>query len=375
MKNPILHNRFIVLTLAIVLLTLSAQGIGYSQDVFRVPYVETPLEPRRLSVDEIYDKTIQSLVWIVSDVNQDNSMLQGSGVLIDRELRLAVTNHHVVKDNDEVAVFFPVRDKQGILIDERDFYVNKNNLGVLMRLGYAVNGRIIAKEPKTDLAIIQLEGLPDTAREIEHNFNYSVHLNMNNRDQVQIFGNPGGLKLWKWASGFFESVDQGMIKIHAGIYKGNSGGPVLDDQGMLIGIATLSNEQHTAWAVPAKYINNLLNTLQPRRVFSISNNTTFSVHYFVKWSAGSDWGKTTVKRDQIMTHWNSAKNVPDGYPKIYFDYIANDEKVTPRYYNLKTYVRSLGSGVKPSHVKDAREYHFGYNSRTEILDLYDSEKK
>ena len=244
-----------------------------------------------------------------------------------------------------------------------------------MRLGYAVNGRIIAKEPKTDLAIIQLEGLPDTAREIKHNFNFSAHLSMRNRDQVQIFGNPGGLQLWKWAAGFFQTVDQGLIKIHAGIYKGNSGGPVLDDQGMLIGIATLSNEQHTAWAVPAKYIKDLLNTLQPRRVFSISNNTTFTVHYFVKWSAGSDWNKTTVKRDQIMTHWNSAKNVPEGYPKIYFDHIANDEKVTPRYYNLKTYARHLGTGVKPSHIKDAREYHFGYNSRTEILDLYDSEKK
>ena len=378
MRNLSLYRKIFVLTLAIVLLTLSAQSIGYSQDVFRVPHVETPLEPRRLSVDEIYDKTIQSLVWIVSGINQDNSMLQGSGVLIDRELRLAVTNHHVVKDvkdNDEIAVFFPVRDKQGILIDERDFYVNKNNLGVLMRLGYAVDGRIIAKEPKTDLAIIQLEGLPDTAREIEHNFNYSVHLNMNNRDQVQIFGNPGGLKLWKWASGFFESVDQGMIKIHAGIYKGNSGGPVLDDQGMLIGIATLSNEQHTAWAVPANHIKDLLNTLQSRHVFSITNNTAFTVHYYTKWSAGSNWKKTSVKSHQIMTHWNSAKNVAEGYPKIYFDHIANDEEMTPRQYHLKTYVRNLGAGVTPSHIKDAREYHFGYNSRTKILDLYDSQKK
>ncbi len=373
MKNLILYEKVIAFTLSLVLVVLCVQSIGYSQDIepFFIKTVPSP----GLSVDEMYDKTVLSLAWIVSDVSQDDGMLQGSGVLIDRELRLAVTNHHVVKDNDEVAVFFPVRDKQGVLIDERDFYLNKNNLGVLMRLGYAVNGRIIAKEPKTDLAIIQLEGLPDTAREIKHNFNYSVHVNMNNRDQVQIFGNPGGLKLWKWASGFFESVDQGMIKIHAGIYKGNSGGPVLDDQGRLIGIATLSNEQHTAWAVPATYIKDLLNTLQPRHVFSISNNTTFTAHYFIKWSAGSDWKQTTVKRDQIMTHWNSAKNVPDGYPKVYFDHIANDEKMTPRHYDLKTYVRHLGTGVTPSHIKDAREYHFGYNSRTEILDLYDSEKK
>lgn len=367
MKNLILYNRFTVFTLVIVLLFLCVQRISNSQEIELPPaYFENIPNPE-LSVDEIYDKTIRSLVWIVSKDGE------GSGVLIDRELKLAVTNHHVVTDNDEVAVSFPVRDKQGILIDERDFYLNKNNLGVLMRLGYAINGRIIAKEPKTDLAIIQLEGLPDTAREIEHNFNYSAHLLMNKSDQVQIFGNPGGLQLWKWAAGIFQTVDQGMLKINAGIYKGNSGGPVLNDQGKLIGIATLSNEKHTTWAVPAIYIKDLLNTLQPRHVFSISNNTTFTVNYYIKWSEGSNWNSTTVKPDRVMTHWSSNKKVP-GYPKIAFDYIANDKEFTTREYDLKTYVRSLGSGVKPSHIKDAREYHFGYNSRTEILDLYDSEK-
>ncbi len=125
MKNLSLYIKVFVLTLAIVFGSLSVQSIGYSQDTepFFIQTVPSP----ELSVDEIYDKTIKSLVWIVSNVNQNNSMLQGSGVLIDKELRLAVTNHHVVKDNVEVAVFFPVRDKQGVLIDERNFYLNKNN--------------------------------------------------------------------------------------------------------------------------------------------------------------------------------------------------------------------------------------------------------
>ncbi len=371
MKKSILYRKVIVLTSVIVLLCSGCQSTGYSQDIdFSDIEVEVRTIPRpELSVDEIYNKTIRSLVWVISD------KFQGSGVLIDTELRLAVTNHHVVKDNDEVAIFFPVRDRYGVLIDERNFYVNKNNLGVLKGIGYAVEGRVIAKDPKTDLAVIQLDGLPDTAREIDHNFNYPAHLYLERKDQVQIFGNPGGLKLWKYAAGTFQSVDSGMIKFTAGIYKGNSGGPVLDDQGNLIGIATLSNERHTAWAVPAIYIKDLLNTLQPRHVFSITNNTTFTVNYYVKWSAGGKWKQTTVKRNQIMTHWYPGKVVPTGYPKIQFDYIANDEKVTPKTYPLNTYFRQLGSGVQPDYIKDAREYHFGYNSRTEILDLYDSEKK
>ena len=371
MKNLIVHQKLITLILASILLISGVQSTGYSQVI--TPTIIDPQEiteldsTPELSVDQIYDKTIRSLIWVVSE----NS--QGSGVLIDSALRLAVTNHHVIGDDDEVAIYFPVRNRYGVLIDERSFYLDKSNLGVLTGIGYAVEGRVIAKDPKTDLAVIQLDGLPDTAREIKHDFNYSSHLYMKKKDQVQIFGNPGELKLWKWAAGFFQNVDRGMIKINAGTYKGNSGGPVLDDQGMLIGLATLSNERHTTWAVPAKYIKDLLNTLQPRRVFSISNNTTFTVHYSIKWSEGSAWKETTVKRDKIMTHWSSRKKSNE-YPKIRFDYIANDGKSTLRYYNLETYVRRLGSGVKPSHAKDAREYHFGYNSRTKILDLYDSEK-
>ena len=370
MRNSILYRKPIGAILAVALLAFSMQSISYSQFP-RLSSGRTSTGGPKLSVDQLYDKTIRSLVWIVSESGQ------GSGVLIDEELRLAITNHHVTKDNASVKVFFPVRDRHGNLIDERNFYLNKSNLGVLSRLGYAATGRIIAKEPKTDLAIVQLDGLPDTAREIEHNFNYSPYLRMDANEPVQIFGNPGGLKLWKWAAGFFQTVHQGLLKIHAGTYKGNSGGPVINEQGTLIGIATLSNERTATWAVPAKHIKDLLNTLQPRQVFSIQNNTAFTVHYQTKWFEDDPWEKTSVKPGQAMNHWypGAAKNIPKEYPKIRFDYIANDETFTPKHYKLQTYSRTLGSGVKPSRLKDAREYHFGYNSRTKILDLYDSEKK
>lgn len=162
MKNPIAYRKVIVSILAIVLLALGIQGIGYSQFPSKVQLITT-VGPE-LSVDQIYAKTIRSLVWIVSKRGQ------GSDVLIDEELRLAVTNYHVTKEAEEVAVFFPMRALHGDLIDDRDFYLNKGNLGVLTRLGYAATGCIVAKDSKTDLAIVQLEGLPDTTHEIEHNF-------------------------------------------------------------------------------------------------------------------------------------------------------------------------------------------------------------
>ena len=329
---------------------------------------------QELHVDHIYYKTIRSVVWIVAD----QGGRQGSGVLIDTALRMVATNHHVTKNNESVWVFFPVRDLHGDLIEDRDFYLNENNLGFLKRLGYATLGRIIAEDPNTDLAIVQLDGLPETAREIKYNFGYPAYRSLNRNDPVQIFGNPKDLKLWRWTAGFFQKVDErGMLHINAGVYGGNSGGPVLNDQGVLIGIATLSNELTNTWAVPANCINDLLKTLAPIQIFSIQNNTAFTVHYQIKWAEGDIWTLTALKPGITMYHWNSGpkQNIPQGYPQICFDYIANDEKFTPLVLELQTYTRIFGTDFKEYiSYEDARRYHFGYNSQTQILSLYDSEK-
>ena len=328
--------------------------------------------PQELRVDQIYDKVIRSVVWVVTPD------LQGSGVLIDTDLRIVVTNHHVTNRSKLIWVFFPVRDLNGDLIEDRDFYLNKNNLGMLRRLGYATLGRIIAEAPNTDLAIVQLDGLPETARKIKYDFSYPVHLRMNKNDRVQIFGNPGDLNLWRWTAGFFQVVDQGLLHINAGTYKGNSGGPVINDQGMLIGIATLSNARTDTWAVPTSYINDLLNTLAPIQIFSIKNNTAFTVYYQTRWAEADIWMPAAIKPFGTMNHWcnRTLKNIPQGYPKIRFDYIANDGKFTPRVYELQTYTRIFGTDVgdRISH-EDTRKYQFVYNSQTLILDLYDAEKQ
>ena len=380
MKNSIVSRKVIASILATVLLAFGIQGIGYCQvevdttdiDITGLDIVTVDPE---LSVNQIYHKAIRSVVWILTPDGGE-----ASGVLIDAELRLVVTNEHVTKDNESVLVFFPVRDKDGKLIEERTFYASESNLGVLARLGYATTGRVVAKDPETDLAIVELEGLPETAREVDYEFSYSAHRYMDKNDSVHVLGNPGRLKLWRWTAGFFQEVAQDggkeVLYINADTYKGNSGGPVLNSRGMLIGIVSKSNLLMYTVAIPTQYINELLKTLGPRRIFSIQNNTRLTVHYQIKWKESELWKPTSIKPDSVMNHWfGSLEDIPQGYPKIRFDYIANDQEVTYRNYRLQTYTRRLGSNVTPSRRKDAREYHFEYNFVTEILDLHDSEKK
>ena len=310
MRNTIIYQKLVVLILAIVSVVCGLQSIGYSQTDFTAD--------SELSVDRIYNKAIRSVVWIVTKSGQ------ASGVLIDTELRLAVTNHHVVADTEEhgsVVAIFPVRDKKGKLIEEQTFYTDESNLGVLERLGYATTASVVAKDAKTDLAIIELEGLPETARAIDY-VNYSPELNMDKGARVQVIGNPEG-KLWRWTAGFFAGLDQGMLRVNAGTYGGNSGGPVLNARGLLIGIVTLSNRRTETWAVPTKYVSDLLATLEPRHIFSISNNLGATLTFYLKWEEDDEWEKIVIESGYASIRWViGPEQVSDGYPQVSFDEIA-----------------------------------------------------
>ena len=370
MINSILYRKLIVVTLATVLLICGVQGICYSQ---KVPVDADLSVAKVLSEDQIYAKAIRSVMWIITS---DGG--QASGVLIDKKRKLAVTNEHVTRNNTSVVVVFPVRDGNGKLISDRNFYVDENNIGVLSQLGYATEGRVVAEDPKRDLAIVQLVGTPETAREIEHDFTYHVYRDMEKREPVDILGNPGGRDLWRWTAGRFQGVDSELLHINAGTYGGNSGGPVLSDQGILIGILKSSDRLMRTQAVPAEYIDALLKTLKPRQVFSISNNTKFIIKYQIQWAEGLPWSRqTAVDPDQWYTHWNpeSLTEISEGYPKIRFGYVIGGGKGPPKYYNLQTYTQLFGKDVKQRISReDSHKYHFGLGSKNNEIDLYKSER-
>ena len=102
-------------------------------------------------------------MWIVNP-----RIGEGSGVLLDKKFKLAVTNAHVTDASQAVDVYFSAPDENGKLITERDFYLKSR--GVLKRLGYYTKGHVVAKNVETDLAIIRLDGLPETARQIDRGF-------------------------------------------------------------------------------------------------------------------------------------------------------------------------------------------------------------
>ena len=362
MKNSIAYRKGIVLILATVFWVFGLQGVGYSQVDMATVQVS--------SGEQIYAKAIRSVMWIITDD------AQASAVLIDKKRKFAVTNEHVTKNHAFVRVVFPVRDASGALVSERNFYVDRSKQGVLERLGYATKGRVIAEDAKRDLAIVQLEGIPETAREIDHDFNNQTYYEMKHREPVAILGNPGGRDLWRWTAGHFGEINQELLHINAGTYGGNSGGPVLNEQGMLIGIIKSSDRLMNTYAVPLEYISDLLKALTLIQVFAIQNNNTFTVPYQIQWTKYMEWKQYYAEPDGWRIHWNSESLRQKDYPKIRFDHIVNDKIATYKYYNLETYIRIFGTDIKERISReDAHKYRFGYNARSKKLDLYNLEKK
>src|SRR5262249_34877668 len=109
------------------------------------------------SAEKIYDRTLHSTVWVLQPLGQGKART-GSGSLIDGQRWLILTNYHVVGDKDTAIVYFPMYEK-GKLVAEKQLY---------MRQGHAIPGKVIVKDPKRDLALIQLEGsIPSEARSLK----------------------------------------------------------------------------------------------------------------------------------------------------------------------------------------------------------------
>ena len=335
-------------------------------------------EPRLpdLPTQQIYNQAINSVVWI------HTAEATGSGVLIDKRRKLVVTNQHVTDTAEWVDVFFPWRNQNGSVNKNADFY--ERNRALLQRERYLTKGKVIASNARNDLAIVQLVQIPATAREIRHDFSKNVENSMRQGDTIHIFGHPG-TRVWNWTRASFQGPHQvcdfadgtslvGCLEMEGDTHHGNSGGPVTNGQGTLIGILVGGTDETVSLATPTRNIKALLDTIPvnlspisaptyPRRVFRIVNRTGVTVPYEIRWSQSDSWESNSLETG-ISTHWSGGQNIPSGYPKIRFDHIAGDQVVTYRHYNLDTALFREGNN------NHAPTYRFEYNQRGDELDLF-----
>lgn len=175
------------------------------------PATTTPAE------DAPASKSVQQLVRESSPgiVKVESSKGFGTGFVVDRDGRI-LTNEHVVEDDTSVSVQ----------------YVD----------GTTRDAKVLAADPSVDLAVLQVADSPASARPLPLGTSGGLTVG----DPVVAIGNPFGLEqtattgivsaLERSICSPNDSIVANVIQTDAAINKGNSGGPLFDRGGNVIGI-------------------------------------------------------------------------------------------------------------------------------------------
>lgn len=167
----------------------------------------------------------------------------GSGFVIDGEQGIIITNNHVIEGADEITANF--------------------NDGTKLR------AEIIGTDEKTDLAVLKVE--PETPlKAVDFGNSDSIRVG----DWVMAIGNPfglGGTVTVGIVSARNRDINSGpydnFIQTDASINRGNSGGPLFDMQGNVIGINTAiispsGGSIGIGFAIPAKTAMRVIDQLR-----------------------------------------------------------------------------------------------------------------
>ncbi|MDP1563398.1 MAG: serine protease [Pirellulaceae bacterium] len=176
--------------------------------------------------ENVYANAVRSTVLIMTQ------SASGSGVLVDQDRRWVVTNEHVVEGHQDVTVFFPA-EQHGLIESEMAYYVSNRS-----RLEIA--GKVIAVCKRRDLALVELDSLPENRPAIP--FGKSAKPGQ----LLHSIGNPSASDaLWVYTNGYvranyFKTVNEcrmQVVETSAPINPGDSGGPILNSEGQLVGIS------------------------------------------------------------------------------------------------------------------------------------------
>jgi S1-C subfamily serine protease len=181
-----------------------------------------PSKHGALSVNEIYKRAAPGVVQITSssrasDVASGAPSALGSGFVVDKAGHV-VTNFHVVDGADRIHVSFSNRD--------------------------TVVADLVGTDPSTDLAVLQVETSSSALTPLQLGDSDKAEVG----DRVVAIGNPFGLDRTATA-GIVSALQRlitapnqftidHVIQTDAPINKGNSGGPLLNYRGEVIGVNT-----------------------------------------------------------------------------------------------------------------------------------------
>jgi hypothetical protein len=199
-----------------------------------------------LTVKEIVDRSKPAIVRIESEFDipgPDGKNLKGVGTgFIVKSTGRIITNLHVIVDAERQTG--PALEVSVTLLDG-----SKHKLA-----------RVVDIDPKRDLALIEI----DARRELP-TLQMGDSDKISTGERVVAIGNPLGFLDYTVSEGLISGVrvwtdELTMIQFSAPISQGSSGGPLFNNRGEVIGVATLIAQegQNLNFGIPSNYLRPLL---------------------------------------------------------------------------------------------------------------------
>lgn len=231
----------------------TAAGSGTSTVAAKVTGTMTPAQ--------IYTMACQQVVGIQSNVTYTNffgqtaaAAVSGTGFFISTDGYI-LTNYHVIEDA----------------------YSSKSKITVLTYDGTSYTATVAGVESSNDLAVLKIDATGTNAVTFGDSSTMSVG------DTVYAVGNPMGELQFTMTSGMVSALDRAvttseyttainMFQFDAAINEGNSGGPVYNANGQVIGVATAkyssssssSSVEGLGFAIPANDAKTIANDLMTK---------------------------------------------------------------------------------------------------------------
>lgn len=196
-------------------------------------------QPQKLDASAVYAKVLPSVV-VIEVARSGDAFGLGSGVIVSAD-GLIATNHHIIKD----AIGARVNIRNGDIFEDVT---------------------IVDYDERKDMALIKIKGANLPAATLANSDEIKIGA------VVHVIGAPRGLE-GTLSSGIISGIRRAeeispdysgfrLLQFTAPISPGNSGGPILDEAGRLIGIvcAYKPDGQNLNFGVPANYLAGMMNS-------------------------------------------------------------------------------------------------------------------
>ena len=206
-----------------------------------------PSGETELTLQEIYAKCVPSIVAVTAytDVEKDDQYYWGTGIILTRDGYI-VTNSHVVEGTCRAKV---------TLFDDREFDV-----------------KLVGYDKRSDIAVLKIDAADLTPAEFCDGDSLTVG------DRAVAIGNPLGREFRStMTEGIISGIDRDisyngttltLLQTSAPINEGNSGGPLINMYGQVIGITNMkmSNSagvtiEGVGFAIPSRTVKSMADSI------------------------------------------------------------------------------------------------------------------